>query len=196
MGVSPRDMFRHNAEIESARDQNILVQVHPRLKPPQPLTKTRPFIVQNASWRYPESPGCIVSNRPRGRSRRLAAHGTHYSRFGPFLDKKIVFTYLNRPFITRIALFRSPNLWAHWTQPGTPNRGLNPKRCSSGQLYSEGARGTPSGTRRARDKLFSVLACNKGVFGALFPSLAPPRNAKGRPCRPHEGCQNGLLVIR
>ena len=56
--------------------------------------------------------------------------------------------------------------------------GLTPKRCSSGQLYSEGARGTPSGTRRARDKLISVLACNKGVFGALFPSLAPPRNAK------------------
>ena len=55
---------------------------------------------------------------------------------------------------------------------------LTPKRCSSGQLYSEGARGTPSGTRRARDKLISVLACNKGVFAALFPSLAPPRNAK------------------
>ena len=57
--------------------------------------------------------------------------------------------------------------------------GLTPKRCSSGQLYSEGARGTPSGTgRAARDKLISVLACNKGVFAALFPSLAPPRNAK------------------
>jgi hypothetical protein len=57
-------------------------------------------------------------------------------------------------------------------------RCLTPKRCSSGQLYSEGARGTPSGTRRARDKLISVLACNKGVFATLFPSLAPPRNAK------------------
>ena len=34
---------------------------------------------------------------------------------------------------------------------------LTPKRCSSGQLYSEGARGTPSGTRRARDKLISVF---------------------------------------
>ena len=55
---------------------------------------------------------------------------------------------------------------------------LTPKRCSSGQLYSEGAQGTPSGTRRARDKLISVLACNKGVFATLFPSLAPPRNAK------------------
>ena len=61
----------------------------------------------------------------------------------------------------------------------TPSgRGLTPKRCSSGQLYSESARGTPSGTRRARDKLIPVLACNKGVFAALFPSLAPPRNAK------------------
>jgi len=55
---------------------------------------------------------------------------------------------------------------------------LTPKRCSSGQLYSEGARATPSGTRRARDKLISVFSCNKGAFPALFPSLAPPRNAK------------------
>ena len=39
---------------------------------------------------------------------RVAARGTHYSRFGPFLDKKIRFTYLNRSFITRIALFRYP----------------------------------------------------------------------------------------
>jgi hypothetical protein len=46
---------------------------------------------------------------------------------------------------------------------------LTPKRCSSGQLYSEGARGTPSGTRRARDKLISVLACNMGAFPALLP---------------------------
>ena len=55
---------------------------------------------------------------------------------------------------------------------------LTPKRCSSGQLYSEGARVTPSGTRRARDKLISVVSCNKGAFPTLFPSLAPPRNAK------------------
>ena len=46
------------------------------------------------------------------------------------------------------------------------------------KLYSEGARGTPSGTRRARGKLISVLAGDIGTFGALFPSLAPPRNAK------------------
>ena len=63
-------------------------------------------------------------------------------------------------------------------QANSAGKGLTPKRCSSGQLYSEGARGTPSGTRRARDKLISVLACNMGVFAALFPSLAPPRNAK------------------
>ena len=55
---------------------------------------------------------------------------------------------------------------------------LTPKRISSGQLYSEGARGTPSGTRRARDKLISVFSCNMGMFKTLFPSLAPPRNAK------------------
>jgi len=54
---------------------------------------------------------------------------------------------------------------------------LTPKRCSSGQLYSEGARGTPSGTRRARDKLISVFSFNMGTFSTLFPSLAPPRNA-------------------
>ena len=56
---------------------------------------------------------------------------------------------------------------------------LTPKRISSGQeLYSEGARGTLSGTRRARGKLISVFSCNMGMFPTLFPSLAPPRNAK------------------
>ena len=55
---------------------------------------------------------------------------------------------------------------------------LTPKRCSSGQLYSEGAQGTPSGTRRARDKLISVFSFNVGTFSTLFPNLAPPRNAK------------------
>ena len=57
-------------------------------------------------------------------------------------------------------------------------RCLTPKRLGAGQLYSEGARGTPSGTRRARDKLISVFSCNKGAFPTLFLSLAPPRNAK------------------
>jgi hypothetical protein len=31
-GVSLRDMFRYNVEIEIARDQNMLARVHPRLK--------------------------------------------------------------------------------------------------------------------------------------------------------------------
>ena len=44
------------------------------------------------------------------------------------------------------------------------------------KLYSEGARVTPSGTRRALGKLISVFSEN--MFAALFPSLAPPRNAK------------------
>ena len=58
---------------------------------------------------------------------------------------------------------------------------FTPKRISSGQLYSEGAPGTPSGTsRRARDKLISAFSCNLGmfIFFTLFPSLAHPRNAK------------------
>ena len=55
---------------------------------------------------------------------------------------------------------------------------LTPKRIRSGQLYSEGAWGTPSGTRRARGKLISVFSCNMAMFATLFPSLAPPRNAK------------------
>ena len=59
-----------------------------------------------------------------------------------------------------------------------PSGALTPKRCSSGQLYSEGARATPSGTRRAQYKLISVFSCNKGAFPTLFPDLAPPRNAK------------------
>ena len=72
---------------------------------------------------------------------------------------------------------------------------LTPKRLGAGQLYSEGAWGTHAlrhqDSRRARDKLISVLVCNMRTFGALFPSLAPPRNAKvGRPCLPHEGCQD------
>ena len=67
-----------------------------------------------------------------------------------------------------------------------------PKRIRSGQLYTEGARGTtPSGTRRARGKLVSVFSCNMGTLSTLFPSLAPPRNAKVRPWRPNEGCQDG-----
>ena len=75
---------------------------------------------------------------------------------------------------------------------------LTPKRCSSGQLYSEGARVTPSGTRRARDKLISVFSCNKGAFPTLFitPQSSPSQKREGRPCRPHEGCQDGLIVIR
>jgi len=82
-------------------------------------------------------------------------------------------------------------------QDGNPCGGaLTPKRSSSGQLYSEGARGTPSGTRRARDKLISVLACNKGVFASTFPQSSPSQKREGRPCRPHEGCQVGLIVIR
>ena len=60
----------------------------------------------------------------------------------------------------------SPYVW----REKSPREILSPSR--------EGARGTPSGTRRARDKKNSVLACNKGVFATLFPSLAPPRNAK------------------
>ena len=48
---------------------------------------------------------------------------------------------------------------------------FTPKRISSGQLYSEGARGTPSGTRRARDKLISVFSCNMGLLLHFFPSL-------------------------
>ena len=62
-----------------------------------------------------------------------------------------------------------------------PKLMLTPKRISSGQLYSEGAPGTPSGTsRRARDKLISAFSCNLGmfIFFTLFPSLAHPRNAK------------------
>ena len=59
-----------------------------------------------------------------------------------------------------------------------PVLSLTPKRIRSGQLYSEGARDTPSGTRRARDKLISVFSCNMGTFNTLSPSLAPPRNAK------------------
>ena len=57
---------------------------------------------------------------------------------------------------------------------------LTPKRINSGQLYSEGARGTPSGTRRARGKLISVFSCNMdmGMFSPLFHSLVPPGNAK------------------
>jgi len=52
------------------------------------------------------------------------------------------------------------------TKKATPREErLTPKRSSSGQLYSEGARGTPSGTRRARDKLISVFSCNMGAFG-------------------------------
>eukprot|EP00964_Phaeocystis_antarctica_P018583 scaffold10253_cov42-Phaeocystis_antarctica.AAC.6 len=73
---------------------------------------------------------------------------------------------------------------------------LTPKRITSGQLYSEGARGTPPGTRRARDKLSSVFSCKMRTCGTLFPSLAPPRNAKVRPWRPTKGCQDGLVVIR
>ena len=46
------------------------------------------------------------------------------------------------------------------------------------KLYSEGARGTYSGTRRALGKLISVVSYNIGTFAPLFPSLAPPRNAK------------------
>eukprot|EP00964_Phaeocystis_antarctica_P004402 scaffold2378_cov39-Phaeocystis_antarctica.AAC.1 len=34
------------------------------------------------------------------------------------------------------------------------------------------------------------------TFRALFPSLAPSRNAKVRPWRPTKGCQDGLVVIR
>jgi hypothetical protein len=60
---------------------------------------------------------------------------------------------------------------------------LTPKRCSSGQLYSEGARGTPSGTRRARDKLISVLAQQRGVC-STFPQSSPSQKREGRPCRP------------
>ena len=45
-------------------------------------------------------------------------------------------------------------------------------------IYSEGARGTPSGTRRALGKLISVFSHNMGTFATLFPNLAPPRNAK------------------
>ena len=71
---------------------------------------------------------------------------------------------------------------------------LTPKRINSGQLYSEGARGTPSGTRRARGKLVSVFSCNVRTLSALFPSLTPPRNAKVRPWRPTKGCQDGLLT--
>jgi hypothetical protein len=71
---------------------------------------------------------------------------------------------------------------------------LTPKRCSSGQLYSEGARGTPSGTRRARDKLISAL--QQGGVCYTFPQSSPSQKREGRPCRPHEGCQVGLIVIR
>ena len=53
---------------------------------------------------------------------------------------------------------------------------LTPKRTAAGQLYSEGAQGTPSGTRRALGKLISVFSHNVGTVGALFPILAPPRN--------------------
>eukprot|EP00964_Phaeocystis_antarctica_P010507 scaffold5785_cov61-Phaeocystis_antarctica.AAC.3 len=66
---------------------------------------------------------------------------------------------------------------------------LSPKRITSGQLYSVGARGTPPGTRRARDKLSAVFSCKMRTCSALFPSLATSRNAKVRPCRPTEGCQ-------
>ena len=62
--------------------------------------------------------------------------------------------------------------------PAPPGTHLTPKRISLGQLYSEGAWGTPSGTRRARGKLISVFSCNMAMFATLFPSLAPPRNAK------------------
>jgi len=63
---------------------------------------------------------------------------------------------------------------------------LTPKRCSSGQLYSEGARGTPSGIRRARDKLISVFSFNMGTFSTLSPSQSSPsQKREGRPCRPH-----------
>ena len=39
---------------------------------------------------------------------------------------------------------------------------------AASELYSEGARGTPPGTRRARDKLSSVFSCKMVVLAARF----------------------------
>ena len=70
---------------------------------------------------------------------------------------------------------------------------LTPERIRSGQSSTvrvRRARGTPSGTRRARGKLISVFSCNMGTFTTLSPSLAPPRNAKVRPWRPPKAARN------
>jgi len=59
---------------------------------------------------------------------------------------------------------------------------LTPKRCSSGQLYSEGVvrvRGArPQAPGGPGANLFQCFFYEMGTFSPVFPSLAPPRNAK------------------
>ena len=82
MGLSPRDMFRYNVDIEIARDQNILVQVHPRLKLDLSSCRTRHGDILRAQDRLQPPTGPLKASR---------GAWTHYSRFEPFLVEKFVF---------------------------------------------------------------------------------------------------------
>ena len=82
MGVSSRDMFRYNMDIEIARDQNILVQVNPRLKLDPLSCRTRHGDILRARDRLQPPMGPLTASR---------GAWTHYSRFEPFLVGKFVF---------------------------------------------------------------------------------------------------------
>ena len=82
MGVSSRDMFRYNVDIEIARDQNILVQVHPRLKLNLLSCRARHGDILRARDRLQPPTEPLTASR---------GAWTHYSRFGPFLVGKFVF---------------------------------------------------------------------------------------------------------
>ena len=82
MGVSSRDMFRYNVDIEIARDQNILVQVHPRLKLDLSSCRTRHGDILRAQDRLQPPTGPLKASR---------GAWTHYSRFEPFLVETFVF---------------------------------------------------------------------------------------------------------
>ena len=82
MGLNPRDMFRYNVDIEITRDQNILVQVHPRLKLDPSSCKMRHENILRARDRLQPPTGPLTASR---------GAWTHYSRFEPFLVETFVF---------------------------------------------------------------------------------------------------------